>query len=476
MRIGDLGKSVTKLWMAVLLTFIAALTTMACAADGAAPKPKYVFLMIGDGMGVPQRMSADLYKNIEAGGQPGEAAGVLLMNRFPVKGLTTTHPIGAPITDSAAAATALACGEKTKNGRLSIDANGQTKFKSIAYTAKEAGMKVGIVSSVPIDHATPAAFYACENSRGNYYEIAAQAASSGFNYFAGQYFLGGKPDKCKGRPSPIEIARQAGYTTYCDREGLEKITPGDDKIVWEAEIPFVVQQDADHVTLADLTRKGIEVLDNDRGFFMMVEGGKIDWAGHANDLASNIKETLDFDAAIRIVYDFYQAHPEETLIVVTGDHECGGMKTAFRGGFSRDRFMAAVKAQKVSGKEFATQVETWKKQGTLKENVLKHIAEDFGITDLSPAERDDLEKVIAFAQKDDSVDTRPEELKKMYGGKNMIFNACQTIIARRCGVTWTSFNHTGAPVATSAIGVGAESFGGQTDNTDIANKLRALLP
>lgn len=446
------------------------------AAQAAAPQtPKYIFLLIGDGMGVQQRASAEMYKRITTGSAPNEEAGKLVMNRLPRKGLTTTQPADSLITDSAAAATAIACGHKTKNGRIAVSSDSKVKFTSIAYDAKRAGMKVGIISSVPIDHATPAAFYANEGSRGNYYEISVQAAASGFNYFAGQTFRGDSQQQLKGRVSPEKIAEQAGYASFHGQSGRTGIRRGMDKVIWQNDLPLAIDSTEGMVTLKELTQKGIELLENENGFFIMIEGGKIDWSGHSNDLATNIKETLAFDQAVQQAYDFYLNHPEETLIVITGDHETGGLTTSFTGNFSPDIFVASINGQKTSGQAFAAQTKKWNPQHISADEALTQVCDTFGIAQLTPKETAELNKVIAYTLTHKTSDTRPEELKQMYGSKNMIANASQTIIARRCGITWTTFGHSGAAVMTTAIGPCSEQFAGQTDNTDIAKKLRKII-
>ena len=334
-------------------------------------KPKFIFFMIGDGMGTAQRAAAEMYKRLDTKSAVGETKGLLIMNQFPVKGLTTTQPFDGVITDSSAAATALACGEKTKNGIVSMSPDRRTNLKSVAYYAKESGMKVGIVSCVPIHHATPACFYACVPSRGNYYNIAIQASKSGFNYFAGSSFIRSNSGNSNETKNTTVYAKEEGYTFYKDREGINKIKKGDDKIILEANILFSIDKKSNDVTLAELTRKGIELLDNTNGFFMMVEGGKLDWTGHANDLAANIRETLSFDDAIAEAYNFYKKHPDKTLIVVTGDHETGGIKTAFSGGFSPEKFIAAVKSQKISGSELAKKTREWSENNISIEEALQ---------------------------------------------------------------------------------------------------------
>jgi len=461
---------------AIISTLCVLVSPVIAAEKSSAPqKPKYIFLMIGDGMGSAQRAAAEMYKCIDAGAAQGDKKGKLIMNQFPVKGLTTTYPVDKKVTDSAAAGTALACGEKTKNGVVGMSPDLSKKLKSVAYYAQDADMKVGIVSNVPIDHATPACFYAREPKRGNYYEIAIQVPQSGFNYFAGGAFIGARSQNIKGQKNPRDCARQGGYTIYKGRDGLGKIKPGDDQIIWEADIPFVIDSTPDTVTLAELTRKGIEILDNPNGFFMMVEGGKIDWACHANDSATAIRETLAFDDAIVEVYEFYKKHPDETLIVVTADHETGGMQADFAAGFSPGKFIAAVKSQKISGGAFAKKTQAWNSDNITKEEALKKIVEYFGFQDLTSPEKADLSRAIEGTLKYKKPDDRPAELKRMYGSKNMIMSECLNIVAKHCGVTWSTYGHTGAAVPTTAIGVGAEDFTGKTDNTDIAKKLITLI-
>jgi alkaline phosphatase len=460
--------------LGLLLTILSAWPAAASPAKTSeqSPKAKYIFLMIGDGMGQAQCRAAEMFKRHRAS-STGDAR--LIFNQFPVKGTATTHSSNAKITDSAAAVTALACGEKTCNGVLAMRPDKQTRLKSIAFDAREAGLKVGIVTSVALDHATPAGFYACSPSRNLYYDIAAQVAQSDFNYFAGRPFAGVKSQFAQNRPSPRKLAREAGYTLYKDAEGLKKIRSGADKVIWEAWIPQEIDRQPCSLTLADLTRKGIEVLDGDQGFFMMVEGGMIDWTGHANDLAANIRETLAFDDAVAEAYEFYRRHPAETLILVTADHETGGMKTAFGEGFSPSALVKAVEAQKVSGAELAKMSKTWTEATTSLQEVLRQVRDLFGLQHLTADELAQLERAAGDTLKYKRVDERPPELKEMYGGRNMLAMVCQTIVARRCAVEWTSFGHSSAAVGTMAIGPGTELFQGKIDNTDVAKKLRRII-
>lgn len=289
------------------ITFISIL--LLCSVTLWGKGPKYVFYFIGDGMGV---------NHVELGG--GDS---LNFTQFPYKGTLTTHSANKKITDSAAAGTALSTGTKTSNGTLGLSADHKTKLKSIAYTAKETGRKVGIVSSVSIDHATPAAFYANAESRNMSYEIASQLPLSGFDLFAGAGFV-----------KPKELFQTLIDSMYTIVRGKNVVLDGS-KIVWiqtigkdVGELPYAAtKRQEDDLTLPIFTEKAIEFLaaDSSKGFFMMVEGGKIDWAAHANS-AKNVRgEVQDFAQAIAHAIKFYEAHPEQTLIIVTADHETGGL-------------------------------------------------------------------------------------------------------------------------------------------------------
>lgn len=333
--------------------------------------PKYVFLFVGDGMGISQRVLA------------GQFAGKsLLMDTFPSHGLTSTHAANQFITGSAAAATALACGEKTNVGVLGLDSD-LKPLKSIAEMARDRGMKVGIVTSVSLDNATPAGFYAHVPSRNMYYDIALALAKSDFHYFAGGGFMdienkrnkrnkrkdtsGGGENKVDNAGvhqhiNALDLARENGYTIVKSRDDFTSFSREDGKLiamptrlVERKALPYALDALKEDISLGVLTRKGIELLEGDSGFFMMVEGGKIDWACHANDAASAVGEILAFDDAIGEAHAFYEKHPQETLIVVTADHECGGMALGFAGtGYKTD--FSLLGYQKMSFQRFENDI------------------------------------------------------------------------------------------------------------------------
>lgn len=429
-------------------------------------KPKYVFLMIGDGMGVAQVRIAERYARMKAPAKDFRLA----MNRLPVKGLTTTNDASGAITDSAAAGTALACGTKTLNGVLGLAKDKETPLRSAAFEAKEAGKKIGIVTSVPIDHATPAAFYARVPARAMYYEIDEFMLQSGFDYFAGETMLG--RGKAKDKVPVDRLVKNAGYRHVRDRAGFNALKKGDSKVLVEYDLGYAIDTKAE-LTLADYTRKGIELLDGENGFFMMVEGGKIDWSGHANDLATNIHETLAFDDAVAVVLEFCMRHPDESLLVVTADHETGGLKLS---PIRSPRLVPVIDAQHYQGAHFIDQIKKWKKTGTKTvEQVYDHLVEGFGLDEVADITKSTLLQAIEATLSADSTDARSAEIQKMYGKKNAAVVAFLHEVAARTGSRWTSFTHTATPVQTTAYGRWADRFAGENDNADIGKNLRDLV-
>jgi alkaline phosphatase len=289
--------AVKKAVFLITLTFLLIVMPLALFASGSkyelstgqpvvdiSDPPKYVFVFIGDGMGMPQINAAERYLAALEGEKTG----------------------------SAAAATAISTGQKTAIGVIAMDPSKTTSYKTVAEMAKERGMKVGIISSVSIDHATPAAFYAHQPSRSMYYEISIDLANSGFDYFGGGG-LKRPTGKNKDKPSSIEMAERNGYTVVSNRSDFMALRPGVGKVLaynaildGSKALPYELDRDYNDISLAEYTAKAIELLDNRKGFFIMVEGGNIDWACHANDATASILDTFAFDEAVQEAVDFYQ--------------------------------------------------------------------------------------------------------------------------------------------------------------------------
>ena len=454
----------------------AALFVTACgASDSIRPDkaghahrvPRYVFYFIGDGMGPAQ------VKLSEAVLEVGES---LELNGFPVTGTATTEAQDRYITDSAAAGTALASGYKTTVGTIAKNGSHTADYRTMAEMARDKGMRVGIVSNVSIDHATPACFYAHADKRNMYADIAVQMASSGFDYFGGGYARG---DLENGQPLGrlVEIMKDSGYAVIQGKKQLEQAEPGQKYWAYgeydgSGALDYAIDRDSTDITLADLTRLGIRLLDNESGFFLMVEGGKIDWACHANDAATTAHEVVDFGEAVEQALEFYRNHPDETLIVVTADHECGGLGLGHRE-TRYDGDIRLLRYQKHSAEVFSDKVARWAE----KKNVSFSMALDsanvyFGLGNvqidsalaLTEAERAELKKAYR-ASMGGRID------RNIYGKGDPLTVMLTRQLNRKAGIGWTTGSHTAVPVPVFAIGAGAHEFGGVYDNTDIAKKI-----
>lgn len=273
--------------------------------------PKNIIIMIGDGMGLSQMSSAFYYCDQDPSFQ-----------RFPIVGLSRTSSSKEKITDSAAGATAISTGEKSYNGAIGVDGKKKKLETLLEYFAGE-GKKTGLIATSSITHATPASFYAHQESRHLQMNIATELVNSPVDFFAagGSKFFNKRDD---GKDLIAEL-KANGF--YVNTEGLSKKLPDNENgkygyLLAEDGMPKMSQGRGNFLT--DATELAISALENkEHGFFLMVEGSQIDWGGHANDADYVIKETLDFDKAIGAVVDFAK-RDKETLVIVTADHETGG--------------------------------------------------------------------------------------------------------------------------------------------------------
>jgi alkaline phosphatase len=445
-------------------------------------KAKYVFYFIGDGLAMPQINSAEIFKGTMNGNNPMNRA-TLNFGAFPHQGMQTTHSANTFITESAAAGTALATGHKTNNDVLGMDPGKTVKYKTMAELAKEKGLKVGIVTSVSLDHATPAAFYAHEPTRKNYYEIGQAMVASGFDYFAGGGLLAPTGPR-KDKANVLDIARQQGYKVVNSKEGIAGLDKTSGKVI--AINPVLAAEQAleyeidrnDQLSLADFTRKGIELLDNPNGFFLMVEGGKVDWAAHANDAATTIRDVLSFEAAISEALKFYAKHPDETLIVVTGDHETGGMSIGFAG-TEYQTFYSKIGKQKLSFEEFDKQIKAYRQATAAADATLADwlpvLAEQFGLDELTAYEKSRLEEALAASLSEPKKRSKDVQGYLLYGSYEPFSVTVTHILNQRAGIGWTTYAHTGVAVPVFAQGTGGALFQGYYDNTDVAKKIMSIM-
>ena len=370
-------------------------------------RAKYIFLFIGDGMGFTHIAAAESYLSYKVDKLGGEQ---LLMSSLPYIGTATTHSADRHITCSSAAGTAIACGVKAKNNTLGVDEYGMAAT-SVAMELKDSGYRIGLVTNVGINHATPAAFYAHCTDREDFYGISQQIPSSGFDMLGGSGFLDSKGADGTSEPIDIWLEKQ-GYTVCYGPEEFKSVSKDKDAAIFCQEryrgkdavdySPDI--RKAEETPLAEIVGLAIEYLGDEDRFFIMCEGGTIDWTSHYNTTMPMIENLIEFDEAIKTAYDFYLKHKDETLIVVTSDHETGGI-TLGQGGKKTIRWDKLEKQWIESGKKY-----------TLSD----------------------------------------EENRKMN---------------EECGIGWTTAAHTGGAVPVFAIGKGAEMFMGRMDNTDIKGKI-----
>ena len=464
--------------------------------------PKYVFVFVGDGMSYPQIQSAAYYAGKDAAGivdvvKNSENAGDspamknLSFYDFPVAGSASTFDATSFAPDSASTATSIFTGYKTHSSSINVDITKKIKYRTIAEQLRDQKKwKIGVVSTVNLNHATPAATYAHQASRKSNYAIGQELVESNFDYFAGGALMEPQ-DKKNDKTSIYELAKSAGYKVCFTQNDANSLQNGDKAIVVAETLADgdAMSYDNDRKNnewaLRDYVRKGIEVLDNKKGFFMMVEGGKVDWACHANDARSSIADTLALSAAVEEAIEFYNKHPKETLIIVTADHETGGLTIGYAG-TDYNLFFRTLDNQKISYAKFDSDyVSNYKKNGTSLEEVMTDVEQLFGLKlpgsegsnkngglVLTDYEYSRIKTAYEKTIKNDKSRTQMEY--DLYGTYEPLTITITHILNAKSGLGWTSNSHTGLPVPVFALGAGQNEFKGFYDNTEIYNKMAKL--
>ena len=457
-----------------LRNFLSAVALAATVWGAAAQSPKYIFYYIGDGMGMGPVMAAETYnRTILKNDKP------LLMMQFPVTGWCATYSASSDITDSAAAGTALSTGTKTKNSMLGMAPDTSAVY-SVAVDLSKMGYGVGVATSVAPDDATPGAFYAHVPNRSMYYEIGTQMAESGYQFLAGAGLRGLKTKD--GKDTDL-LTRFAAENVQIVRgpEGIKEINS--DRVLLlnpegtkEWNIGYTIDSIAGVLTLPDIAKACLNQLERtspDR-FFMMIEGGNIDHALHANDGGAAIKEILNFNEALAVAFNFYEQHPDETLIVVTADHDTGGMSLigpkGAKGGLANidyQRVSKEVFGQYCEGILRSRMVYTWN-------DMKEYLSDKLGFWShikLSDNQTDKLKDLF----------TRTFELRNTADQKTLYanFNAFAVEVFRifndATGLAFTTTSHSGNPVPVYAVGAGADAFKALNNNIDIPRAILRLV-
>lgn len=494
----------------ITCAFVLAVVMMFSATAAMAIMPKYVFFFLGDGMSQTQIQATEAYLTEYNGGDATLAEDLqkpenrLNMSKMPVQGMQTTYDTHALMTDSASAGTAFACGIKTMSGVIGMDETKTIRYKSIAQLAHENDMKVGIISSVSLDHATPASYYASVSNRGYMNHIAAQLAESGYEFFGGGGLVAPESAARNGDTDQNiwSLLAEKKYTILNTREDILALKAADKpkKVIcinpWlqdASAMPYAIDRPETNLSLAEMTEVAIANLTHSRwgvkkGFFLMVEGGKIDWACHANDAVATITDMLDFDDAIGVALEFYNRHPNQTLIVVTGDHETGGMSighatTAYTAYYDRllnqtSSFTYFAQNQWADHKNKHKTGYDWMNAKNLETNdeMIALMDEVFGLVyaDLNDYQKEKLEDAYdqSMCSKNDNSKAENDFL---YGYYEPIIVTITHILNENASIGWTSYSHTGVPVPVYAIGARSTLFSGFYDNTDIAKKLAKIM-
>lgn len=462
------------------LLFLLALTATA------AGRAKYVFYFITDGTGVNTVLGTEMLRAARHG-QIGRDA--LCMTGLPVVGVASTFSASSPVTDSAASGTALATGTKTQNGSLGVKPDLATPVTSVALWAKQAGMRVGVATSVTVNHATPAAFYAHRADRRDYYNIATDMLSADLDFYGGSAV--NTPDGPQG--NIYTLMRKAGYTIAYGAADYAKKAKKARKVLLVQDttrlnpasgllsLPYAIDRREGEMGIDDVLRCELDFLmkDNSRGFLLMNEiGGKVDWACHGHDAAAAFAEVEAVDRCMAIALDFYRQHPDETLIVLTADHETGGLVLA-RGGIY-DLKLATLSRQRVSTDAFTATLHALRAathNSVSWSQAKEALLDAFSFSDSATTGRADTLLLIAQEWQTlrtvwhESFEGKAEEVKNEYTANEPLAEAARQIVNDRALLSWSTGGHSAGLVPVYAIGPGSELFMGHNDNAEIPRKI-----
>lgn len=399
-------------------------------------RPKNIVIMVGDGMGPSYTSAYRYYKD----NPDTEEVEQTVFDRLLV-GMASTYPasVSGYVTDSAAAATALATGVKSYNGAISVDTQKQP-LPTLLEKAKSLGLSTGVAVTSQINHATPAAFLAHNESRKNYDAIALSYLDTNADVFLGggqKYFS----------PELLAQFTAKGYQHITRFEDLATITqPKVLGLFAQVQLPWAIDE-KDAKKLSTLTQKALSLLSqNEQGFVLLVEGSLIDWAGHNNDIATAMGEMDEFSNAIEVVEQFVREHPD-TLMVITADHNTGGLSIGVDGNYNwNPEILRNISASSDTLALAAITGEQWQA---------------------------DLARGLGFELTEEEIATL--NTARMQGAETMAV-AIRHVIDKRTDTGWTTDGHTGTDVQVFAAGPASELFNGHQDNTDIANKIFSLLP
>ena len=452
--------------------------------------PKYVFYFISDGTGVNTLQLTEYYLG-QCQGIMGRVPLFMCAN-YPVYGVSATWSTSSDVTDSAASGTALASGTKTYGGAIGVDTDSVTPLYSIASRLHEQGWAVGVGTTASVNHATPAAHYAHNRSRHNYYDIGQQLPTSGFEFFGGSRFqLESAKNKPEHRKELENGCVKAGYTVTKGLKDYEANGRNADKLVMlqDADIdnddmPYWLDRKPGQVTIVDQLRAEIDFLYRKsqqkgcKGFFLVNEiGGIVDHACHSNDAAAAAHEVMAVDSCMRIAFEFYLEHPDETLILLTADHETGGL-TLGRQSTGYKLTTQTLRHQRCSVHEVNEHMKALanSKGGFDKltwDDAKAQLAADFGFWEhirLRESEEKRLQQLF-----DKTISGDAADVKTLYASSKAFVIEALRIMQDKASIAWTTGGHTAGLVPCVVCGIGQEQFIGHNDNAEIARKIARIV-
>lgn len=436
-----------------LIAFVLAI--FASCSISWAKTPKYVFFMIGDGMGVNEVAAAEYYMQ-----QMG--LGELNFRHFPVFTMVSTHSASSLVTDSAAAGTALACGVKTRNGMLGMLPD-STIVRSLTEKAKAKGYGTGVITSDGLTQATPSAFSVHVASRNDSDGISTQMVDSDVDFLAGSTLRSQSFTVeqwiAKAQDKGMEVFY--GDKAYSPVKGKRVMYLSDNTD--NRELPYVVDMHNGERRLGDFTEAAIDYLYSNfsNGFFLMVEAANVDHASHSRDAGAAVAEIIDFSYSIDQALKFYDKHPDETLIIVTTDHETGAC--AITG--SKQKLLAnqhssiSVLTQLLSDLGANGREASWSE-------VKKVLKDNLGLWDAIPVDRQE-ERILTELYKQSFLDRDNDNEKDLYHSNKKLAVEAVRYFDHKAGLECFHGSHTAAPVGLFVKGAKAAEFSACRDNTDI---------
>jgi len=425
--------------------------------------PKNIIMIVGDGMG-PAYTTAYRYFNDNPETKIIEET---VFDRRLV-GMASTYParVSGYVTDSAAAATALATGVKSYNGAIGLDVD-KKRVETVLEWAKKQGKKTGVVVTSQVNHATPASYLAHNESRRNYNAIADSYIDEGIKadvILGGgwQYFI--REDR-----NLVKEFQSAGFHYLDNAEDLNKLPQQKPVLGLFADVglPWALD-DSNKLRLSTMTKAATKQLENESGYFLLVEGSQIDWAGHSNDIASAMAEMSDLAKTVEYL-EQYVANNPDTLVVLTADHSTGGFTIAANGKYKWDP--TVLRTMKKSPEQIAEKLTVTDITTKTASKLLNFTVTQQEVLLLQQAKEQTSDKLTDFY----GLNENAQEKQIKPSIKTTLYIAIKKLIDKRTNSGWTSSGHTAIDVPVFAFGKNSDMFKGKIDNTDIAKKIFTLL-